>query len=150
MLINRNKPNLVAIVISMAIVFIGCVLTGVLLFGSSILSPRSPWDPSQTDYSAVGRARQQVKPGMSREYAVDLLSKQSWYYQPCSSKPISTATVLVDLFFFESHDYDKAEILILESRIDTTGFSVEGIWGFEPYAWQASYKNCIKREMFTP
>jgi hypothetical protein len=88
-------------------------------------------------------ARQQVHVGMSRDDAVSILAEQAWYYQPCPSRD-----TMDDLFFFEDHGYDKADIVIVRSTRQEGVFKVSQLGSFEPYAWQTAYADCIQRDRF--
>lgn len=53
-----------------------------------------------------------------------------------------------DLFFYGSHDYDKATIVIVHSEKQKEGYQVSQIASFEPYAWHTAYGDCIDRHQF--
>jgi len=91
----------------------------------------------------LGRAREQVAIGDLREDAVATLEESAWYYQPCHYRDL-----VEDLFFFGSHRYDKAQIVIVSSEIDEGVYRVYQISSFEPYAWHTAYKDCIDRTRF--
>lgn len=92
----------------------------------------------------VELAREQISIGTPREDAINILNGGAWYYQPCEvNEDIAT-----DLFFFGSHSYEGAEIVILRSKKEATTYRVVDIGGFEPYIWQKLYKSCIQRDRF--
>ena len=90
-----------------------------------------------------------IKPGMERSEAVKLLQASAWYYQMCPRKSIEPKSNFVaDLFFFGSHQYDKAEIVIVISYPENDKLIVDQIGTFEPYAWHTGYADCIQRDRF--
>lgn len=90
------------------------------------------------------QARQQISIGTPREEAVQILSARAWYYQPCPRQ-----TIVDDLFFFGSHKYDEADLVIVTSALDKDGnYRVRQISSFEPYAWHAAYKDCVDVHRF--
>ena len=94
--------------------------------------------------NTLARARDQVKLGTSREQAISILSKRSWYHQACPN-----LNSIDDLFFFGEHSYDKAEVVILTS-LETDGvYKVSDIGTLESNAWHAAYKDCVLKEKFT-
>jgi hypothetical protein len=90
--------------------------------------------------SAVETARIQVPIGTPRNEAIETLGATAWYHQPCWDQ--------TDLFFYGSRNYDRAEIVILGSKLVDGVYVVDSIDGFEPYAWQTAYADCIQRERF--
>ena len=84
-----------------------------------------------------------ILPGMEREKAIEVLQKSAWYYQECPR-----GDYVEDLFFFGSHHYDRAEILIVDSDLTVSPSTVRGIGTFDPYAWHTAYADCIEREQF--
>jgi hypothetical protein len=93
--------------------------------------------------SPLERARQQIPIGMPREEAVRILSSRAWYYQACKREG-----GMDDLFFFGSRRYDEADIVIVVSSIQDGTYRVLQVGSFEPYAWQAAYRDCIDRDRF--
>jgi hypothetical protein len=90
--------------------------------------------------SALDWARSQIPTGTPRQDAIALLGATAWYHQPCWDR--------TDLFFYGSRSYDRAEIVILSSKLVNGVYVVDSIGGFEPNAWHAAYADCIKRERF--
>lgn len=84
-----------------------------------------------------------VHVGMLREDAVRALSEKSWYHQECPPDQADN-----DLFFFGSHKYDEAAILIVSSHPINGVFVVYAVGSFEPYAWHAAYQDCLQRDRF--
>lgn len=91
-------------------------------------------------------ARERVKVGESRDVAVAALSRESWYYQQCPYDPDRGVT---DLFFYGSHRYDDAIIVIMTSTCQRGLCVVNALGSFENYAWQGAYRNCYDRGRFT-
>ena len=89
------------------------------------------------------RAAQQVPYGTPRDDAVEILSQEAWYHQPCRR-----GVSIKDLFFYGSHRYDKADIVIVDSSPRDEGYEVVRISTFESYAWHTAYRDCIDRGMF--
>jgi hypothetical protein len=84
-----------------------------------------------------------VPVGTSRGDAIAILSQKAWYHQACPDQGGFT-----DLFFFGSHQYDKADIVIVDSMPRGEGHEVVMISTFESYAWHTAYKDCFDRDMF--
>jgi hypothetical protein len=85
-----------------------------------------------------------TKPGMLRSEVVSRLTSEAWYHQSCPR-----GSVIEDLFFFGSHQYDRAQIVIVASIPDPTGeMKVDSVSTFEDYAWQSAYSDCIQRDRF--
>lgn len=93
--------------------------------------------------SPLEEARKQVPIGMLRDDAVRILSEKAWSHQPCPNR-----ITIDDIFFYGSHKYDKAEVVIVGSEPKEGVFVVYDIGSFESYAWQAAYRNCIQRDKF--
>ncbi len=91
----------------------------------------------------LDQARDVVSIGDTREAAIEALSVNAWYYQPCENR-----VTIHDLFFFGSHDYDEAEIVIVASEPDQGTYRVYDISSFESYAWHTAYADCIDRTRF--
>jgi hypothetical protein len=87
--------------------------------------------------------KDRIRPGMEREKAIEVLQESAWYYQECPR-----GDYVEDLFFFGSHRYDRAEILIVDSDLTVSPSTVRGIGTFEPYAWHTAYADCIEQERF--
>lgn len=84
-----------------------------------------------------------IQPGMERATAIKQLQKSAWYYQECRRQGY-----IEDLFFFGSHQYNEAEILIVDSIPKDDRWVVREIGTFEPYAWHTAYADCIQRDRF--
>lgn len=83
--------------------------------------------------------------GKSRQAQIaQMIQLGSWYHETCTMKQ-SYAT---DIFFFGSKDYDKANIVIVDSYLTNGEMLVEKISTFEPYAWNTAYGDCIDRSRF--
>lgn len=93
--------------------------------------------------SPLEEARKQVPIGTRRDDAIRILSETAWYHQPCPNR-----VTIDDLFFFGSHRYDKAEVVIVGSEPIDGVFVVYDIGSFEPYAWHATYQDCLQRDRF--
>ena len=74
------------------------------------------------------RARELVAIGDSREKAIDLLGVEAWYHQPCKHMEGES---IKDLFFYGSHGYDEARIVILGSVFDGAEYKVTSIGSFD-------------------
>ena len=108
-------------------------LLAVLMIAAGCSSSRS-WE----------RAMENTKPGMLRSEVVSKLALEAWYHQPCPR-----GSVFVDLFFFGSHQYDLARIVIVIYTLDSTGeMKVDRVGSFDDYAWQASFSDCVQRDRF--
>jgi len=92
---------------------------------------------------SVERARELVAIGDTREKAIEILSSEAWYYQPCENW-----SSIDDLFFYGDHSYDNADIVIVVSVPRDGGYRVDMISSFEPNAWHTAYANCIDRKRF--
>jgi hypothetical protein len=88
-------------------------------------------------------AREQVPIGTTREDAISILGEASWYHQPCPS-----SVTIDDLFFFGSHEYDKADVVIVRSEPKNGIYVVYGVSSFESYAWHTAYADCLQRDKF--
>jgi len=93
--------------------------------------------------SPLEEARKQVPMGMLRDDAIRILNEKAWYHQPCPNR-----VTIDDLFFYGSHKYDKAEVVIVGSEPKDGMFVVYDIGSFESYAWHAAYQDCIQRGKF--
>lgn len=93
--------------------------------------------------SPLEEARKQVPIGTPREEAIRILSEKSWYHQPCPNR-----VTIDDLFFYGSHKYDEAEVVIVSSEPVDGVFVVYDLGSFETYAWHAAYKDCLQRDRF--
>lgn len=94
------------------------------------------------DYVRI--AQERIPLGTPRGEAIEILLEETWYHQPCLN-----AYSIDDLFFFGSHTYEQAQIVIVRSRSEEElGYRVTHIGGFDNRAWQAAYQNCIDRSKF--
>ncbi len=94
--------------------------------------------------SSWEKAMEETKPGMARSEVVAKLTAEAWYYQPCPRRSHTE-----DLFFFDSHQYDRARIVIVAYRPDSTGeLKVDSVATFDDYAWHAPYADCVQRDKF--
>ncbi len=94
----------------------------------------------------LGRARQQVPIGMPREEAIRILGSQAWYHQPCGRHTIKS-----DLFFFGSHQYDRADVVIVTSYPGESEYVVVRVDTFyEANAWHTAFADCLQRDQFDP
>lgn len=93
--------------------------------------------------SPLEEARKQVPIGTLRDDAIKILSEKAWYHQPCPNR-----ITIDDLFFYGSHQYDEAEVVIMGSEPKDGMFVVYDIGSFESYAWHAAYQDCIQRDKF--
>lgn len=81
---------------------------------------------------------------MPRENAVAVLQQVAWYYQPCDR-----ADFVDDLFFFGSHKWDSASILIVSSRLNGQDLRVVDVSSFdEANAWHTAFADCLQRDKF--
>ena len=107
------------------------VLMLISIFGCIGQTREDPWRKA-TELVAIGE---------SREKAIELLSKEAWYHQPCGDR--------TDLFFYGDHHYDKADIVIVRSILDGDEYKVEHIGSYdEPNVWHTAYADCIDRTRF--
>jgi hypothetical protein len=88
-------------------------------------------------------SRTLIPVGTSRDEAIRVLSEKSWYYQDCTHGGSGS-----DLFFFGSHKYDEAFIVIVSYDRFDDNRSVSSLFGFEYYAWQTAYADCIDKNRF--
>lgn len=94
--------------------------------------------------SSWEKAMKETKPGMSRAEVVAKLTAEAWYYQPCPRRSYT-----LDLFFFDSHQYDRARIVIVDYTPDSTGdLKEDSVSTFDDYAWQVPYSDCVQRDKF--
>lgn len=93
--------------------------------------------------SPLEEARKQVPIGTRREDAIRILSEKAWYHQECPNR-----VTIDDLFFFGSHRYDEAEVVIVRSEPVDAVFVVYDLGSFEPNAWHAAYQDCLQRDRF--
>jgi hypothetical protein len=91
----------------------------------------------------LDRAREQVVVGDLRDDAVAALEASAWYYQPCHY-----GDLVEDLFFFGSHQYDKAQIVIVSSEPDEDVYRVYQVSSFESYTWHTAFGDCVDRTRF--
>lgn len=89
------------------------------------------------------KAKQQVAIGTLREDAIQILNKEAWYHQPCTN-----VTTVDDLFFYGSHKYDKAEVVIMRSTLNAGTYKVTELGSFEANAWHSAYADCVDRRRF--
>ena len=132
----KKIAAMTAIVVT-AMIALTCVICAVLPF-VLISSEES------LQYGPLARARGLVAVGDSREKAIELLAADAWYYQRCGVGE----NFATDLFFYGSHGYDSAEIVILDSATKDGVLSVRQIGSFEPYIWQSIYADCPDEERF--
>jgi hypothetical protein len=90
-----------------------------------------------------------IQPGMSRATAIQIIGGSAWYHQDCSyGEEGSENFVIDDLFFFGSHQYDEADILIIVSRVHQDELVVDLLGTYEPNAWHTAYRDCVQRDRF--
>jgi len=112
------------------------ILVSSLIFGCRI----------QFEADSLRRARELVAIGDSREKAIELLGVEAWYHQPCERMG---GEVIKDLFFYGSHSYDRANIVILRSVYDGNEYKVTSIGSFDDAnPWHTIYADCIDRDRF--
>lgn len=88
-------------------------------------------------------ARELVAIGDLRDHAISILSAEAWYHQTCRNQ-----RSIADLFFYGSHKYDKADIVIVTSTLENHEYRVSKISSFESYAWHTAYRDCVDRSKF--
>ena len=93
--------------------------------------------------SPLEQARDRAPIGTQREDAVAILSEKAWYHQECPNQ-----RTIDDLFFYGSHSYDEAEVVIVRSEPVEGVFVVYDLSSFESYAWHTAYQSCIQRDKF--
>lgn len=99
--------------------------------------------------SPVDEARNLVTAGTLRNEAIRVLSEEAWYHQPCQNLVGGKLETITDLFFFGSHKYDEADIVIVTSKPLNNEFVVaREVGSFEPYLWHSVYGDCIQRDRF--
>lgn len=92
----------------------------------------------------LNRAREEVPIGMSRDQAIEILSQEAWYHQPCPNQ-----ITIDDLFFYASRQFSKAQVVIVRSEPINEVYVVYDLGTFdESNAWRAAYRDCLKLEMF--
>ena len=100
--------------------------------------------PPGLSYDPLERARELVAGGDSRKKAIELLSADAWYHQPCYEGEDGG----IDLFFYGSHGYDSAKIVIVRSRSEDGEIKVTQIGTYDPSMWQSYFSDCIDEERF--
>jgi hypothetical protein len=81
--------------------------------------------------------------GTRREDAIRILSEKAWYHQECPNW-----VTIEDLFFYGSHKYDEAEVVIVHSEPINGVFVVDDLGSFESYAWHTAFQDCLQRDKF--
>ena len=119
------------VVVAIIVTVIACVMC--LMW---VLLPRPP--------HPLERARDLVAVGDSREKAIELLAADAWYHQPCTINEDSGT----DLFFYGSRGYDRAQVVIINSRLQNGELQVSQIATCPRYIWQSHYFNCIDEKRF--
>jgi hypothetical protein len=94
--------------------------------------------------TSLEKAREIVSVGDAREDAIAALESGAWYYQPCENQHS-----IDDLFFYGSHDYDHAEVVIVSSALEEGKYRVYLISTLETNAWHTAYRPCIDRTRFS-
>lgn len=121
-------------VIKKPIIALICIVVLLMLTSCSI-------DESVTPLT---EARTAVPIGTRREEAIRILSEKAWLYQDCT-----IYTGREDLFFFGSHNYRWAYIVIVRYDGDSKEqFTVRKISSLESGWWQGSYSYCIDESRF--
>lgn len=92
----------------------------------------------------LGQASEVIAIGTPRDVAIQQVPDGYWYHEECSFSD----QVIDDLFFYGSHSYDKAQIVIVVSERMDDVFRVKQIADFEPNAWHTAYASCIDRDKF--
>ena len=96
--------------------------------------------------SPVEKAWQLVPLGSSREEAIATLTEEAWYYEPCANEHDNIAT---DLFFYNSHRYDEADIVVVHYLLAEDGeWQVSWLARCDPADWQVLFQDCIDRSQF--
>lgn len=99
--------------------------------------------------SPLEEARKQVTTGTLRDDAIQILNEKAWYHQVCHHRIGTEFETIEDLFFFGSHKYDRADIIIVTSAPVNSVFVVNReIGSFDPYLWHSVYGDCIQRDRF--
>ncbi len=93
--------------------------------------------------SLLEKAKRMIPIGASRDEAIRALSGEAWYHQSCTAKD-----TIDDLFFYGSHGYDEADIVIVVSTTQDGSYRVVQIGSFEPNSWHAAYRDCVDQEKF--
>jgi len=89
---------------------------------------------------------QRVKVDMLRDEAIAALEHEALYYQSCPN-----AGSIDDLFFFGSHSWDRAVVLIVVSARSGQEYRVIDVASFdEANAWHTAYARCLQRDRFAP
>ena len=132
-----KKATVLVLVIVISIVMLICV---VCVVGPLVLAPSG----DNLAYDPLERAKGLVAVGDSREKAIELLAADAWYHQPCRVRE----DFATDLFFYGNHSYDRARIVIVDSRMQDRELKVTQVSSFEPYMWQSVYASCIDEERF--
>ena len=130
----------IAVIVAIVVIAMMVLACGVCVALPSVLAPSGDDLP----YGPVTRARELVAVGDSREKAIELLAADAWYYQPCGVGENSAT----DLFFYGNHSYDRARIVIVNSRSEDGELKVTQVSSDEPYMWQTYCSDCIDEERF--
>jgi hypothetical protein len=94
--------------------------------------------------STLADAKRQVPIGARREDAIASLDRTSWYHQACPNR-----VTVDDLFFYGSHHYDKADVVIVRSEPIGNTYLVYQISSFdEANAWHSAYRDCVDEARF--
>ena len=128
----------------------GLLVTLILIFiaylGIRELDRQHPhWFGGGASYQYVYEAKERIPIGTLRDAALELIPNGFWHHEICDR---SADVVITDLFFYDSHRFDEAEILIVKSQNISGTYQIDTIGGFEPYAWHAAYQDCYDRSKF--
>ena len=127
----------------MGISLVNIVLFSAALFASTELQSKLRESLPPTPLESV---RWTASVGRPRDKVIASLSDEAWYYQTCES-PYPNITT--DLFFYDNHDYDQADIVVVHYLLSDEGiFEVSSASTCAPADWQALYGDCIDRSRF--
>ena len=133
-----NTLNITAISLGNLVLLFWILVASTFIFGTLRTSLASS--------PPIEQARELVSIGMSRDKTIELLSADAWYHQPCQESYPNVAT---DLFFYNSHRYDKADIVVVHYLLSENGeFQVSSIITCRPPCWQSLFEASIDRTQF--
>ena len=91
----------------------------------------------------------QIPVGTPRDDVVAILSEDSWYHEICRYYSIKDRTFIKEIFFYDNREWDRAEIVILDTELIGDEYVLVDLFGAEPNEWHTYYKGCYDRSMFT-
>ena len=77
-----------------------------------------------------------------------LLASVTLLLVACQQHPLEMARERLSLGTTREDEYEKADIVIVDSRLEDETYRIVSLSSFEPYAWHTAYKDCIQRDSF--